>query len=112
MNKKNRKPLFIVVLREWPTLFWIIAYMMVAGIAAWLNYSAGGDRRFTVFALCVGALCFTALVALFALIVVVARNMDSRAGDHADSRAGDHAGGHADSRADSRADTPGGNHVA
>jgi hypothetical protein len=85
MNKKNLKHLFLVALLEWPSLSWIIAYTMAAGaftmaagIAALLNHSAGGDRWFTVLALCVGALCFTALVSLLVLIIVLVWRTDSR----------------------------------
>jgi hypothetical protein len=72
------KPLFIAALREWPALLWIISYTTAAGTAAWLNHSVDGDHRFTVFVLCVSALGFTALVALFALIVVTARRLDNK----------------------------------
>jgi len=72
------KPLFIAALREGPAILWIISYTTAAGIAAWLNHSAGGDHWFTVFALCVCALGFTALVALFALIVVTARRFGDK----------------------------------
>jgi hypothetical protein len=80
------KHLFIAVLCEWPALLWIISYMTAAGIAAWWNHSAGGDHWFTEFALCVSALCFTALVAMFALIVVTARRLDNHARKPSDHR--------------------------
>jgi len=67
------KTLFIAALREWPALLWIIAYTTAASYAALLNHAGDGDHRFTVFALCVCALGFAALVALFALIIVTAR---------------------------------------
>ena len=67
------KTLFIATFRECLALLWIITYTTAAGYAALLNHAVDGDHRFTVFALCVCALGFAALVALFALIIVTAR---------------------------------------
>jgi hypothetical protein len=86
MNTKNLKHLFLVVLREWPPLSWLIAFTMAAGIAAWRNHSYGGDRVFTVLALCACAICFTALVSLLVLIIVLARRTDRLVDNHADDR--------------------------
>jgi hypothetical protein len=80
------KPLFLAALREWPALLWIVSYTTAAGFAAWLNHSVGGDHRFTVFAICVSALGFTALLALFALVVVTARCLDNHVKKPSDHR--------------------------